>query len=230
MRALAGTAHQPVVRRRRPAGAVGTAPRAASGRAYHGNRHVAGDRAFAVGVHVSPVGLRRLERRDRDFSFAGGVPFARAGSSTRPGRHTAGSFAFDGCSDVLLPGGWLARICRAGGSANGKYSGSGNSCGGGGREGGDSPAAVYWPNSGPGGKADAPSRAGQPPCEAGGVRPSGRRSSEAGSHTSLGKNRVDRAASIYRQASRVPAVSARKGCGETALRSAGTQLPAQDQC
>jgi hypothetical protein len=99
---------------------MGTAARAAQGCTYHGSRHLTGDRAFLAGIHVPAIGIRRVERRDRDLSLSDGVPFAGAGSGARLSRHTTDPFAFHGCADILLPGRRLARICRARRATGGK--------------------------------------------------------------------------------------------------------------
>ncbi len=103
--------------------------RVPSGRAPTQAAYLPGDRVISAGIHVFAVGLRRLERGNRNFSFPGGVPFASAGSGARLGRHAADPFAFDGCPDVLLPGRWLAGVRRAGGSRDSEYGAPGTGCG-----------------------------------------------------------------------------------------------------
>ena len=212
VRALAGIAHQPFVRGRGPAGAMGAAPGTAPGRARDSRRHLPGDRVISAGIHVFAVGLRRIERGNRNLSFPSGVPFASAGSGARLGRHAADPFAFDGCPDLLLPGRWLAGVRRAGGSPDSECRAPGTGCGGN-SEGGDSAAAVGRSENRPPGKAYASSCAFGPPCEANSFRSPAWGASKVWGRAFLGTNGVDGSAPGCGQASRDRRRPARKGCG-----------------
>jgi hypothetical protein len=191
---------------------MGAAARTASGRARDGRRHLSGDCVIPAGIHVPAVGLRRLERGDRDLSFPGGVPFASAGSGARPGRHAADSFAFDGCPDLLLPGRRLTGVRRAGDYPDGKSRVPGTGWGRH-REGGDSAAGVRRPENRPPSKACAPSFAFGPPSEANSFRSQAWRSSKVWRHGSCATDGVDGSAPACGQASRNRSLPAREGCG-----------------
>ena len=76
-------------------------------------RHLAGNRPVAAGLHVPAVGLRRLQRRDRDFSLPRRLALAGAGGGARVIGHAADPFPFHGCTDLLLPRRWFAGVRRA---------------------------------------------------------------------------------------------------------------------
>ena len=172
---------------------------------------------IAAGIHVSAVGLRRLERGDRDFSFPGGVAFAGAGSGARLGRHAADPFAFDGCPDVLLPGRWLAGVRRAGGSRDGEYGAPGTGCGGH-SEGGDSAAAVGRSRTDRPARPDAPRCAVGPPSEANSVCSPAWRASKIWGRAFRGANGVDGSTPACGQASRD------RGPGQKRMRVSGAQV------
>jgi hypothetical protein len=113
VRTLAGPAHQPGFRRSGPASQLGDAPRAPSRGAHDRKRHRAGDCSFAAGLHVPAIGVRGLERRDRDFSLPRCFALAGARGGARLVRHPADPFPFDGRPDLSLPGRRLAGVCRA---------------------------------------------------------------------------------------------------------------------
>ena len=109
-----GLAHQPGVRGARASRRAGRCFAYATATALAtASATCAGNRPVAAGLHVLAVGVRGLERRDRDLSLPRGLALAGAGSGARLVGHAADPFALHGRADLLLPGKRLAGVRRA---------------------------------------------------------------------------------------------------------------------